>query len=329
MLKKDIKKILLIKLRDIGDIVLSTPVLKVLAYNFPEVEITYVLKNEYVDFLNILPNVKQIIGYNKKKISGFFKTVNKLRGNKFDLAINLHASYRSALMAKLSGTKTRLVHNHSGKNYFTSYPLNIIEKPKNIIERDLDTLSPLGLHIPDNLKKTQLIPIKQDYYEIGFNTIGFGIGAKRKAKIWNRDRFVELGQSLSRMGYKVAIFCSNSEQTEGEYISNGIGVNSKIYCGLNIDILAACISKLKLFIGNDSGLRHIAAAYDVKTITLFGPENIIEWHPYNSEDGHIAIFHPLECLNCGLETCPKPQTCLDLITVNEVFNAVIDLNLKK
>ncbi len=326
---ENVKKILIVKLRDIGDIVLSTPVLRILAQNFPEAEITYVLKKEYKDFKYLLPNVKQVIAYDKNNIFSFFSVVNKLHRESFDFAVNLHATYRSALITLFSGTKIRLVHNHSGKNYFTSYPIDIIEKPKNIIERDIDTLTPLKLNIPDNLKKTELLKVKEDFSEIAWNTIGLGIGAKRKVKIWNKDRFIELGRSLSRIGYNLAVFCSNLEKKDGEYITKGIGLQTKLYCGLAFRALGANISKLKLFIGNDSGLRHIAAAYNVKTITLFGPESINEWHPYKLEDGHIAIFHKLDCINCGLKECTKSVNCMDKISVNEVFNAVMDLNLNK
>src|SRR5208337_2229131 len=119
----NVKKILIIKLRDIGDIVLSTPILRILAQNFPKAEITYLLKKEYKDFNGILPYVKNVIVYDKNNIFDFLSVINTLRMHKFDLAINLHATYRSALITLLSGAKIRLVHNHSGKNYFTSYPL--------------------------------------------------------------------------------------------------------------------------------------------------------------------------------------------------------------
>ena len=184
---KTVKKILIIKLRDIGDIVLSTPVLNILYENCPSPDIVYVLKREYEYFKYLLPHVKEVITYDKKDPVDFFRVVAKLRGYKFDLAVNLHATFRSALMAFLSGAKYRLVHNHSGRDYFTSFPLNIEEKQKSIIERDLDTLSPLKIEIPDGLRRTQLV-LNDEYAKYIDDgelaaTVGFGIGASRRNKI--------------------------------------------------------------------------------------------------------------------------------------------------
>jgi len=111
-LLKTVKKVLVIKLRDIGDLVLSTPVLNVLADNCNAPEIIYVLKKEYGYFKYLLPNVKEVITYDKNDPLDFLRVIFRLRRYRFDLAVNLHATFRSALIALFSGAKFRLVHNH-------------------------------------------------------------------------------------------------------------------------------------------------------------------------------------------------------------------------
>jgi len=251
---KTIKKILIIKLRDIGDIVLSTPVLNVLNENCPSPDIVYVLKKEYEYFKYLLPHVKEVITYDKNDPLDFLRVVLRLRGYKFDLAVNLHATFRSALITFLSGAKYRLVHNHSGKNYFTSFPLNIEEKQKNIIERDLDTLSPLKVGITDAMKKTGLV-LNDEYVKYIDDveltaTIGFGIGARRKNKMWREDRFIELGRKLADGGFSIAVFCSETEKAVGAHISSHIP-GAKLYAGLDFLRLAFFIHKLRFFVGND------------------------------------------------------------------------------
>jgi len=325
---KTIKKVLVIKLRDIGDIVLSTPVLKVLNENCNAPEIVYVLKKEYAYFKYLLPHVKEVITYDKNDPLDFFRVVIRLWKYKFDLAINLHATFRSALIAFLSGAGFRLVHNHSGRDYFSSVPLGIEEKKKSIIERDLDTLAPLRLEkITSSMKKTEL-SLNEEYVkyiddEEITSTIGLGVGARRPVKMWSKDRFVELGRRLESDGFKIAVFCSENEKKTGEYIAAGIGSSTRLYAGLDFLRLSFFINKLRLFAGNDSGLRHIAAALNIKTVTLFGPEDPVEWHPYREEDGHVFILHRLECINCFKDKCPeKHHNCMEFISVDEVYQVI-------
>ncbi|MEI7542474.1 MAG: glycosyltransferase family 9 protein [bacterium] len=332
---KPIKNILVIKLRDIGDIVLSTPVLKVLDYNCANPKIIYVLKKEYENFKYLLPYVSEVITYDKNDPLDFWRLIFKLRKYDFDLCVNLHATFRSALIALLSGAKFRLVHNHSGKDYFTSVPLDIIEAPKNIIERDLDTLNPLKLApITDSMKKTELkLNNKHTKYiddEEVFLTVGLGIGAKRENKMWTKTGYIEIGKRLVTKGYKISVFCSANERRIGETIVAGIGEQAKLFCGLDFLKLAFFIKKLQLFIGNDSGLRHMAAALGIKTLTLFGPENPVEWHPYKEKDGHYKLSHLEEVAKAGNDINSKQfrtksMQPMEMITPDEVYKIAVKL----
>ena len=325
---KNVNRILIIKLRDIGDIVLSTPVIQTMYENCNSPKIVYVLKKEYENFKYLLPHVSEVITYDKKSILNLITLIFRLRRYKFDIAINLHATFRSALITRLSGAKLRLVHNHSGKDWFTSAPLGIKEEPKPITLRDLETLKPLAIKMPPlNSIKTKLTIKEKDIKYIDdrldANTAGFGIGAKRPAKMWKTANFIELGKKLTEKKMKIAVFASSSEREQGLQIVNAIGNNAKLYCGLDFLKLAFLLKQLTVFIGNDSGPRHMAAALGVKTLTFFGPEDPVEWHPYSEKDGHIALMHRLDCINCAKNDCPKgTRECMDLITVSEALSAV-------
>ncbi len=336
---KPIKNILVIKLRDIGDIVLSTPVLKVLDHNCANPMIIYVVKKEYENFKYLLPYVREVVTYDKKDPIDLIRLILKLRKYDFDLCVNLHATFRSAMIALLSGAKFRLVHNHSGRDYFTSVPLGIVEAQKSIIERDLDTLNPLKLlPITEEMKKTELI-LNEEYTryiddEEVWLTVGLGIGAKRDNKMWMKEGFIEAGRRLAADGYKIAVFCSKDEKGIGETVVAGIGDKAKLYCGLDFLRLAFFLNKLRLFIGNDSGLRHMAAALGIKTLTLFGPENPVEWHPYKEEDGHFKISHLQDVAKTGVDVNSKKfrtksMLPMEMITEEEVYDAAFRLLKQK
>lgn len=334
---KNIRKILIIKLRDLGDIILSTPVIRVLYDNCNSPEITYVLKQEYEHLKYLLPDVKDVIGYNKKDPFDFFRIAAKLKEYRFDLAVNLHATLRSALLTLFSGARIRLVHNHSGTNYFSSLPINVTEEQKWNTLRDLDTLNPLNISYSRDMIKPRLV-LKQDlseYIQDDFfeGAIGFGIGAKRVQKKWALEKFIELGKKLVTRGENIVVFCQQEEEKTGQIIVNMIGPKAKLFIG-NILKVSHAISKLKLFIGNDSGLRHIAAGFGVKTITLFGPENPVEWHPYEEKDGHIAISHLCDMAREGIDIYDRKfreesMELIERISVQEVYDAYLKLTGEK
>jgi ADP-heptose:LPS heptosyltransferase len=125
------------------------------------------------------------------------------------------------------------------------------------------------------------------------------------------------------------IFCPLEEKGDGKKLADEIGPNCKL---LIADILKVSytIRDLKFFIGNDSGLRHIAAAFGIKTITLFGTENPVEWHPYREEDGHIAITHLYDMVREGIDIYDKKfreesMGPMERITVDEVYEAYLKI----
>ena len=135
---------------------------------------------------------------------------------------------------------------------------------------------------------------------------------------------------LSGAGFNIAVFCSEAERAAGGRVSSGIP-GAKLYAGMDFLRLAFFMRKLALFVGNDSGLRHIAAALGVRTVTLFGAENPVEWHPYREEDGHIALSHLDEYK--GEDTNSKQfrergNEAINKITADEVFAAVKKIQLK-
>lgn len=334
---KPVRNILVIKLREIGDVVLSTPVLRILNDTCNSPEITYVLKKEHEQLKYLLPHVKRVVTYDKNESLGFWRTVFELRRHKYDLAVCLHASFRSALIALLSGAKVRLVHNHSGKNWFSSAPLLIEEGPKPNTQRDIETLSPLQIKIQPELMKTK-ISIKEDMFGYvdfdGDKTVGFGIGAKRKQKTWPKERFAYLGAHLAAAGYKIAIMCTPKEKKEADFIAEKTGKAATVYME-SLPVTAYMISRMNLFIGNDSALVHIAAAAGTKSITIFGHEDPAEWHPYQESDGNSAISHLEELKKQGINVLDRRyrETSMEPImsvTVEEVGEkALILLGIRK
>jgi len=128
----------------------------------------------------------------------------------------------------------------------------------------------------------------------------------------------------SKEEIRILMFSGSGEEHIGEKIEQL--ARSKVYLVKNMSLreVAGIINYCSCFIGNDNGLFHIAVALGIPTITIFGPENPLEWHPYGylQKEKHIVISKNLPCVNCGKMYCEK-HNCIDSITVDEVFEKLL------
>lgn len=335
---RKIKNILLVKVRGIGDTVLLTPSIGTVKEKFPDAKIVVLTSILGSSILENNPYLDEIIIYDRNKLKNpinHLSFLSKIREEKFDLAINFHASFRSALLVCLSGAKLKIVHNHSGKNYFSNIEISAKKEQKSAIERDFDCLRALGVEPVSKETKIYLSESEKDFGKKFLHNllaqngdvpkfIGLNPGANRPCKRWIEERFAELADKIiEKYKSKIIIFSGPGE----EYIAEKIVklMKNKAYLIKNLDLrqVVSIISHCNLLIGNDNGLFHIAVALGVSTITIFGPENPVEWHPYDHlpTDKHIAISRMLPCMNCGRIDC-ETNECINLITVTEVFEKI-------
>ncbi|HDQ26794.1 MAG TPA: hypothetical protein ENN43_08640, partial [bacterium] len=141
--------------------------------------------------------------------------------------------------------------------------------------------------------------------------------------------FIELGKKLVSRGERVAVCCIAKERPSAERIAAAIGLGAAV-CEGNFMTFAHYISRMKLFVGNDSALIHVAAAVGTKSVALFGPENPEEWHPYEEKDGHTAISKLKEIEAGGRDIMDRKFREKSLepimrITPGEVYDAAVKL----
>ncbi|MBM2841162.1 MAG: rane protein of unknown function, partial [Bacteroidetes bacterium] len=151
-------------------------------------------------------------------------------------------------------------------------------------------------------------------------------GATWPAKMWLSERFGGLADMLvAKLGVQVIMFAGPNDGDAAKTALKHSFSNIKVLNNLPLRQLAAVITHCSLFIGNDAGPIHIAAAVGTPTIGLFGPgeENI--WFPYSSDEGHIALRKDVPCHPCHLDFCNREgdgyMECMKLLTVSEVFEA--------
>lgn len=161
---------------------------------------------------------------------------------------------------------------------------------------------------------------------LGRPIIALGPGSKMPAKKWFLDRYIELCRRVVQRvpGVGFVVFGGPAERAEGEALLAALGTPHTVNLAGTTDIIesAAALQHCSLYLGNDTGTMHLAAAMGVPCVAIFtSRENRDSWHPLG--DAHVILRRDLPCSGCMLERCEiERMRCLDLITVEDVWSAL-------
>ena len=329
-----LKKILVIKLRDIGDNILCTPLIHNLKHHLPESSI-YVLTWSYSKavFENN-PHIDQLFGLEKDNpFKDIKKLLNQLNSSNFDLVISTHSGgIASNLLLKIK-TKHRINNYYRGRN--KSYNLITPESDyyRSSIERDLDCLRSLGLESFDI--KTQLFPSDSEMLSGKNDLIAKGINPDKKKVLihptaavpireWPLTRFNQLIQKLNKNeDIQPIVICTESEYLRVKVLLDDIP-DLVIFHQITVRQMIAIISLCDLVIDNDSSPSHIATVFGVPTIVLFSQAIREIFRPYDYEkDQHFVFYNDVDCRECGLTYC-SDRICLDF-SPDEIFSKALEM----
>ncbi|OFZ17805.1 MAG: hypothetical protein A2X94_04360 [Bdellovibrionales bacterium GWB1_55_8] len=356
------RKLLAIKLRALGDTVLMTAPLLELRRAYPNAEIHVAVESRWAPLLENHPAVDKIWPYVRHsdkaaRAKAAARLAIRLRDQHFDAVVNFHASPSSAMVSRATGARVRSVHFHGHKDKNQYSTVNIPGKGtlKPIIERDMDTVRALGLEIPEgqmpviSLKQTEIYQavarIQRDL-NLPNPILGLTFGASRVTKSWPIERFAAVAVSWCKMDKGSVFAFAGPDEAERmseflkaveDIIVNEIpneqerfSIRNRIVSETSVPLrqLAALLSRFAVFLGNDSGPKHVAVAVGTPTVTVFGPEDPFEWHPYPTDKHPYLFVKNLECRKdaepgmppwCGVTECREQHKCMELTGVAEVL----------
>ncbi|MCJ7812209.1 glycosyltransferase family 9 protein [bacterium] len=324
----EINHILVCRLRFMGDVILTTPVLHVLREHFPQSKITYLTESPYHTLLENHPDVDEILSYDLKNRWSQTKILSKLIKHKFDLVIDLFGNPRSALWSYLSGARYRIGGHFRGRSVFYTHKIRDDGKPKSAIAFHMGYLEPLHLSyrisapfivITDNEKKWARDYLQNKGYQLDRKMVVIHPGASWPAKKWLSSRFSILANRLvSEIGAQVFFDTSPGEQNLVRSVMEACSFSTMEPVVLTLRQLAAILYFADLLISNDCGVMHLAPAVGTKTIGIFGPSEPDVWFPYQLEKGHRYIYPEIECSHCHRDFCDMLK-CMQAIQVEDVF----------
>ena len=334
---QNFRRILLTRLRFIGDVVLTTPVIHALRNAYPDAHIAFLGDKEAISLLEHNPDLNEIIPFDFEK--GLFSRLlllKSLHGGKFDLVVDLFSNPRSALLTYATGARMRIGLDGRSRSRLYTHRIKDDGIPKTVIEayfqflRGLD-IKPSSLetkiYLTEDEKREARIYLHWLGIEVDQPIMGLHPGASWPAKVWPSDRFADLADRIAaKHNAQVLVTQGPKDREIVAEVSKKCVTNVKILDILPIRQLAAVLSHVAVYVANDSGPMHVAVAVGTKTIGIFGPgeENI--WFPYSSSKGHLALRKDVWCHPCHLDFCDKVgdgyMKCMKLLEVNEVFEKV-------
>jgi lipopolysaccharide heptosyltransferase II len=336
--REDFKRILIVRTDRIGDVLLSTPVIKAARDNYPSAYIAMMVSPFAKDIVDGNPYLDEVIIYDKdglhKSWVRSIKFALNLKKKRFDLAIILHPTNRAHLVTFFACIPRRVGFNRKLSFLLTDrikHTKQLGEKHE--LEYNLDLVKYLGIESKD---KDIFMPIRQEseewvdelFKEQGFKDsdklLAIHPGASCPSKIWPDERFAELADRLAqKYGLKVLVVAGPKDISLAQNVARQMNSRAINLAGrISLSQLASLLKRCQLFISNDSGPVHISSSIGTPVISIFGRSqkglSPKRWGPVGKCDR--SAYKVVGCVECLAHNCIRGFACLKAVTVDYVLN---------
>jgi lipopolysaccharide heptosyltransferase II len=330
----------------IGDVVLTLPAIQSLRRAYPVARISVVVKSPADELLMGHPAVNTVLTLPSGQESGFWQKVKFARNLKkfnFDVGVVFPNSFSSAFLLSLTGVKYRLGYDTDGRDILLTHPVKTtsrLKKSQYRVEYFFKTFSSLKLDAPDR-EFAPLISQEDDAttqevlrdmgLDMGEEFLTLHPGTSKVERGWHAERFGILCQRLTKEGgARLVLLGTQKEAQLLDRIKNSAPPGTiKVVPPVNLRVLAGLLRKSRMFIGNDSGMMHLAAMVGVPVLGIFGPGSPETTGPYMPTEKQEMVTRNFSCSPCKQrffkECKPSPLNkpyCLEDITVKDVHEAV-------
>ncbi len=331
-------KILVVRLRSIGDTVLSTPSLFALQRFLPDSQIDILLEDWVAPLLDGFETIDNVLEVGKTA-QDRLKIAWKLRRNKYDVVFNLHGGTTSTFFTYASWAKHRIgFANYQYPflyNHLLSSSSDFWQQEKtHSAEQQLALLGFVGIPVKDRPKSNLTIAdsavssIAEKLRQSEIQNPKFEIAllhpvAAFDTKQWATRNFTKIAEFLTEKGLQVVAVATKKERDVLEKLQKLSSVPIVTFDDLMLPEITALASKAKIFVGNDSGIAHIAAAVKTPSVVIFGSSNRDHWRPWTDAPSEI-VFEEFPCQPCAGYVCEQfdEPKCILSVKVESVFEAI-------
>ncbi|HPC04482.1 MAG TPA: lipopolysaccharide heptosyltransferase II [Syntrophales bacterium] len=336
-----LERILLRGTNWIGDVVMTLPAIRAVRRSAPRARITILVKPWVADLLRICPDVDEVMIYESPGIHGGLQgkwhLAQALKKRDFQAAVLLQNAIEAAILARLAGIPVRGGYDTDGRRLLLTHP---VRRTKEILKRHqihyyVEMVGALGC--TDAGRDIRLSP-GPNYGAIAKNVLGrygmkedaplLGIAPGATygpAKMWLADRFALAADRLAAdFGLRTVLFGSRADRPVAEAVArHGKTPMANLAGTTTLEEAMAVLSRCRLFLSNDSGLMHLAGAFGIPLVAVFGSTNPRTTSPVGEKS--VVVTKNVSCSPCLKKTCPTDFRCMEGITVEDVCRAAADL----
>ena len=333
------KRILVIRLDRLGDVILSTPVLQALRQQFPHAFIAMMVRPACREVVEGNPFLNDVILYDKEGAhQGIWATIQfarRLRRSEFDTALVLHPTNRSHWIPWLAAIPIRIGYDRKSSWLLTHRVPH--RKQEGSQHEAVYTLELLRLFGITPSQPQPLVPIRpsaaqhvvallaESVVQPTDQLVAIHPSASCVSKRWMPDRFAQVADRLiSEHGVRICLVAGESDASYANQVAEAMRERAVNFAGrLTISELAALLHRCRLLISNDSGPVHVAAAVGTPVVDIFGRNqrglSPQRWGPLG--EGHVVLHKEVGCVTCLAHNCDIEFLCLTSLTVEEVYRA--------
>jgi lipopolysaccharide heptosyltransferase III len=335
---QSVQRVIVVRLRSIGDTVLTTPSLYALKRFLPHARVDILLEDWVAPVLDGFAYLDNIITLKRGSTASRARVARQLRATRYDVAYNLHGGTTATLLTRASGARHRVgyssyqysrLHNHLSP---TSAELWGRGKTHSV-EQQLALFGWTGVPVTDR-PATRLAVTDAAAASVSSQLRAAGLDEGRSfavihpaaafdTKQWATDKFARVGEQLAVRGLPVVAITAPPEA----HIAKALKENSETpvitLTALSLPQVTALISQARLFVGNDSGIAHIAAAVGAPSIVIFGSSNTVHWRPWAKAPAEV-VLEEMECQPCHGYFCEKFEQpeCIKRVPLERVVAAI-------
>lgn len=339
-----VRRVLVVRLRSIGDTVLATPSLIALKRFLPAAEIDVLLEDWVAPLLadfdaadNVLP-----VGAGKRSR---LRMARRLRRRRYDVVFNLHGGTTSTIFTAASGARHRVGFRHYRYNFLYNHLLSASadfwkREHTHSAEQQLALLGFVGVPVKDK-PKSRLPVTARAAASIDKKLAAAEISALKgrialihpaaatATKQWAPENFARVAEHLSAVGFQAVAVATRKERAVLEKLCAAASVPVRTFDDLTLPEITALAAQAAVFIGNDSGVAHVAAAAGTPAVVIFGSSNVHHWQPW-TDAPHRIVREELACQPCAGFVCREfgEPECIKRVKVERVIRAVEEVTKK-
>ncbi len=341
---KNVNRVLVVRLRSIGDTVLATPSMIALKRFLPDVQIDILLEDWVAPLLNGFDAVDNVLTVGKGSADRL-SAAREIRRLRYDVVFNLHGGTTSTFLTLASGAPHRV--GYAAYRYSSAYHHRLSSSSDfwhqeftHSAEQQLALLGFVGIPVDDRPKSrlmvtdTALGTLEKKMFSMDssfdIHHSSFALMHPTTAfftKQWPAENFARTAEFLADQGIATVAVASKTEaDILDEFVAES-RVPIIAFDDLSLPEITALASRAKLFVGNDSGIAHIAAAVNTPTVVIFGSSNRNHWYPWTDAPNEM-VFETLACQPCPGYECkvfgdPKCILSVKTVSVAAAINRVL------